>query len=182
MRIIGGKHRGRKLTGFSVGEIRPTSDRAREALFNILTPRIVGAIVLDLFCGSGGLGLEAVSRGAGRAHFNDISKNSLAVLNKNISALGESGQCVVTNRDYSEFLSRTSDKFDIIFIDPPYKEDFGVKALEIISSRNLLNDGGIAVYERDRAFEGEVDGLIKYDERKYGKAYLTFFGKTEDIV
>ncbi len=177
MRIIGGKHRGRKLAEFSVGEIRPTSDRAREALFNILTPKIVGAEVLDLFCGSGSLGLEAVSRGAGRAHFNDISKNSLTVLNKNISALSEGGQCVVTNRDFSEFLSRTSDRFDIIFIDPPYREDFGARALEIIASRGLLTDEGIAVYERDRAFTGEVEGLDKYDERKYGKAYLTFFKK-----
>lgn len=177
MRIIGGKHRGRKLTEFSVGEIRPTSDRAREALFNILTPKIVGAEVLDLFCGSGGLGLEAVSRGAERAHFNDISKNSLAVLNKNIAALGEGGQCVVTNRDFSEFLAHTSDRFDIIFLDPPYKEEFGVMALEIIAFKGLLKDGGIAVYERDRAFTGEVEGLEKYDERKYGKAYLTFFKK-----
>lgn len=177
MRIIGGKHRGRKLAEFSVGEIRPTSDRAREALFNILTPRIVGAEVLDLFCGSGSLGLEAVSRGAGRAHFNDISKNSIAVLNKNIKSLGEGALCTVTNRDFSELLSRTRDRYDIIFIDPPYMEDFGVRALEIIASRGLLKDDGIAIYERDRAFADGVDGLEKYDERKYGKAYLTFFKK-----
>lgn len=180
MRIIGGKHRGRKLAEFTVGEIRPTADRAKEALFNILTPRIVGAKVLDLFSGSGSLGLEAISRGAGCAHFNDVSKNSIAVLNKNISALGESAFCVVTNYDYIELLKRTSDKFDIIFIDPPYKEEFGVKALELISARKLLNDGGIAVYERDRAFNTEIDGLEKYDERKYGKAYLTFFKNSED--
>ena len=181
MRIIGGKHRGRKLAEFTVGGIRPTADRAKEALFNILTPQIVGSEVLDLFCGSGSLGLEAISRGAKCAHFNDISKNSISVLNKNIVALGEGSQCVVTNYDYQELLKRTSDKFDIIFIDPPYKEEFGVMALELIASRKLLKDGGIAVYERDRAFAAEIDGLEKYDERKYGKAYLTFFKNSEDI-
>lgn len=177
MRIIGGKHRGRKLAEFSTGEIRPTADRAKEALFNILAPQIVGAEVLDLFCGSGSLGLEAVSRGAKRAHFNDISKNSLTVLKKNILSLGEDGKCTVTNRDFSEFLSTSADRFDIIFIDPPYRQEYGIRALEIIAERGLLNDGGIAVYERDRAFAGEVEGLEKYDERKYGKAYLTFFKK-----
>lgn len=180
MRIIGGKHRGRKLAEFSVDGIRPTSDRAKEALFNILTPKIAGAIVLDLFCGSGSLGLEAVSRGASLAHFNDISTGSIAVLNKNIAALGEGGLCTVTNRDFKEFLLRTSDKFDIIFLDPPYKENFGFKALEIIADRKLLKDGGIAVYERDRTFEGDIDGLENFDERKYGKAYLTFFKNKED--
>lgn len=179
MRIIGGKHRGRKLAEFSVGEIRPTADRTKEALFNILAPKVAGANVLDLFCGSGNLGLEAISRGAKCAHFNDLSKNSLGVLKKNISSCGEDSVCTVTNRDYSDFLKTTEDKFDIIFIDPPYKEDFGIKSLEIISKRNLLNDGGIAVYERDRAFEGEIVGLEKYDERRYGKAYLTFFKKAE---
>lgn len=175
MRIISGKHRGRKLAEFTVDGIRPTSDRAKVSLFNILSPRIAGATVLDLFCGSGSLGLECVSRGADKVCFNDVSPRSIAVLNKNIAALGERDICEVTTLGYGEYLSRCTRSFDIIFLDPPYAEEFGVPALGIIARRGLLNDGGIAVYERDRPFSSVVDGLQLYDERKYGRAYLSFF-------
>ena len=177
MRIIGGKHRGRELAEFGVDGIRPTADRVKESLFNILSVRIIDAAVLDLFCGSGNLGLESISRGARLAHFNDYSKESLAVLKKNIAAVKEEQACKITNLDYAVCLSGTTEKYDIIFIDPPYALEYGRKALEIISRRGLLNEEGVAVYERDRAFEGEVEGLDKFDERKYGKTYLTFFSK-----
>ena len=87
MRIIGGRHRGRKLADFKGNDIRPTADRVKESLFNILSVRVVGASVLDLFCGSGNLGLESLSRGAAKAHFNDLSKDSLTVLKKNHEAV-----------------------------------------------------------------------------------------------
>jgi len=177
VRIISGKHRGRKLAEFTVGGIRPTSDRAKVSLFNILSPRIVGATVLDLFCGSGSLGLECVSRGADKVCFNDKSRDSVAVLNKNIAALKEQAVCEVTILDYKDYLTRCTNKFDIIFLDPPYAEEFGAPALKLISERGLLQDGGVAVYERDRPFVGEVEGLKLIDERKYGKAYLSFFEK-----
>ena len=96
MRIISGRHRGRKLAEFTAEGIRPTSDRAKESLFNILSTKIVGATVLDLFCGSGSIGLECVSRGADKVFFNDKSANSIAVLKKNISLLKEESCCVVT--------------------------------------------------------------------------------------
>ncbi|MDE7379947.1 MAG: 16S rRNA (guanine(966)-N(2))-methyltransferase RsmD [Clostridia bacterium] len=179
MRIIGGKHRGRKLAEFTVSGIRPTSDRAKESLFNILSFKIVGAKVLDLFCGSGSLGLESISRGAAHVHFNDLSKESLAVLKKNVAAIGEGDKCGVSESDYLNYLNRTQDKFDIIFIDPPYAMEYGVPALETIAKRGLLSGDGVAVYERDRSFDGEIEGLEKYDERKYGKAYLTFFRYSE---
>lgn len=175
MRIIGGKHRGRKLAEFKGGEIRPTADRVKESLFNILSQKIAGASVLDLFCGSGNLGLESLSRGAERVHFNDISKDSLAVLKKNIAAVGEGAACKITNLDYLACLSSAAEKYDLIFIDPPYAKEFGVPALETISKCELLSQGGVIVYERDRAFLSEVEGLKKFDERKYGKTYLTFF-------
>ena len=179
MRIISGKHRGRKLVEFTAEGIRPTSDRAKESLFNILSTKIVGATVLDLFCGSGSIGLECVSRGADKVYFNDKSANSVAVLKKNISILKEESCCAVSISDYKDFLNRCSVKFDIIFLDPPYAEEFGVPALTAISQRGLLKGGGVAIYERDRAFEGEIAGLKKVDERKYGKAYLTFFKAEE---
>ncbi|MCM1438173.1 MAG: 16S rRNA (guanine(966)-N(2))-methyltransferase RsmD [Roseburia sp.] len=175
MRIIAGKHRGRKLADFKGLDIRPTSDRVKESLFNILAQRVAGAHVLDLFCGSGNLGLESFSRGADFILFNDLSKDSLAVLKKNIAAVGAQKSSKITNLDYLACLSSAAEKYDIIFIDPPYAKEFGVPALEIIAARKLLNEGGVAVYERDRAFSGEIAGLEKFDERKYGKTYLTFF-------
>lgn len=177
MRIISGKHRGRKLAEFTVGGIRPTSDRAKVSLFNILSARIFGATVLDLFCGSGSLGLECVSRGADKVCFNDKSCDSVAVLKKNIAALKEEAACEVTVLDYKDYLTRCNKKFDIIFLDPPYAEEFGAPALKLISERGLLQEGGIAVYERDRPFTENIEGLKLVDERKYGKAYLSFFEK-----
>lgn len=175
MRIISGKHRGRKLAEFSCEGIRPTSDRAKESLFNILSSSVTGATVLDLFCGSGNLGLECISRGAKCVCFNDKSPASVAVLKKNIAALKEEQACIVTVSDYVDYLVRCDKKFDIILLDPPYAEEFGVKALTLVSQKGLLSEGGVAVYERDRPFDCCVEGLEKVDERKYGKAYLTFF-------
>lgn len=175
MRIISGKYRGMNLAEFKGREIRPTADRVKESLFNILSAQIPGARVLDLFCGSGNLGLESLSRGAGFVHFNDISRDSIAVLNKNLLRLKDVN-FAVTAQDYSLCLSRVNG-FDIIFIDPPYAKEYGAEALKIIGAGNQLNDNGIAVFERDRSFSGEIKGLEQYDERKYGKTYLTFFNK-----
>lgn len=177
MRIIGGEYRSRVLKDFAGEDIRPTSDRAREALFNILSMKVRGARVLDLFAGSGALGLESLSRGASEVVFNDLSRESLAVLKSNLAALkltvGE--KVKLKNYDFAVCLDSLAPTFDLIFIDPPYKFDYGKTALEKIAQKGLLAENGVAVYERDRPFEGEIDGLEKFDERKYGKAYLTFF-------
>ena len=173
MRIIGGKYRGRVLSAFKGKDVRPTSDRAKEALFNILSPEIFGANVLDLFCGSGSIGLEAISRGADFVVFNDISAESLAILRKNLALLRMDAK--IYNLDYRALLERLEVTFDIIYIDPPYQSNYGEDALKQISKRRLLNTGGIAILESDKPFEGEIENLVKYDERKYGIAYLTFF-------
>ena len=183
MRIIGGKYRSRVLAEFPGEDVRPTSDRAKESLFNILALKLYGARVLDLFAGSGSLGLESLSRGAKEVVFNDMSKESLAIVKKNLAALkiavnGEEAK--VTQGDYLSCLSMQRGKFDLIFLDPPYRFDYGKTALETIAQKGLLSENGIAVYERDRAFEGEINGLEKYDERKYGKTYITFFRLKKD--
>lgn len=173
MRIIGGKHRGRALVPFKGSDVRPTSDRAKEALFNILSPEISGANMLDLFCGSGSVGLEAISRGADLVVFNDSSRESLAILEKNLALLRESAK--IYNLDYRVLLRQLDITFDIIFLDPPYRSDAGAQALRLIAERKLLNTGGIAVLESDKPFEGSIPDLVKYDERRYGIACLTFF-------
>lgn len=177
MRVIGGKFRSRVLASFDGQEVRPTADRVKESLFNILSFQTIGARVLDLFCGSGALGIECLSRGAKEAVFNDIRKESVALLKKNLQKLGVKAgvEARVYSYDFSACLDAVDGQFDLVFIDPPYKEEFGKKALEKIAQRGLLSANGVAVYERDRPFEGEIEGLEKYDERKYGKTYLSFF-------
>ena len=174
MRIISGKYKGLVLAEFKGDNIRPTADRVKESLFNIIYSSVSGARVLDMFCGSGNLGLECLSRGAEFVHFNDISKDSLAVLKKNLSRIG--GNYKITNCDFS-CCTGGGDTYDIIFIDPPYASDFGIKALQLSAAH--LSDDGIIIFERDRIFEGKIEGLEKVDERKYGKTYLSFFKKGE---
>lgn len=174
MRVISGKYRGMTLAEFKGSDIRPTADRVKESLFNILGARVVGVKVLDMFCGSGNLGIECISRGAKAVQFNDISKESLCVLKKNLCKID--GKYIITNCDFSACI-KGDDKFDLVFIDPPYASDCGIKALKLIATH--LEDDGIAIFERDRSFEGEIDGLELFDERKYGKTYLSFFKKGE---
>ena len=174
MRVISGKYRGLNLAEFRGSDIRPTADRVKESLFNILSYKIMGATVLDLFCGSGSLGIECLSRGAKFVHFNDISPASIAVLNKNLYRLrGE--KYAVTTGDWLPCVRGLKQKFDLAFTDPPYADDCGIRAIEELASRKLVYSGGMIVYERDRAFTGTIAGLDVTDERKYGKTYLTFF-------
>jgi len=173
MRVVAGKYRGLNLAEFKGRDIRPTADRVKESLFDILGARVAGAHVLDLFCGSGSLGIEAISRGADKVWFNDLSKESLAVLKKNLAKIN-AADCTVTNLDYSLCLARAG-KFDIVFIDPPYAKEYGADALKIISENKYLTADGVAVYERDRSFSENLEGLELFDERKYGKTYLSFF-------
>lgn len=177
MRIVGGKYGGRVLSGFEGKDIRPTSDKARESLFNILRNRIYGSNFLDLFCGTGAIGIEAISHGAKTVTFNDIERKSLAVLKSNLEKLKVAEDYKITNFDALSFLMRSGPVYDIIYIDPPYKMDIYDKLLEL--SVNALNDGGIVIFESEQPFDGQVDGLIKYDERKYGRARLTFYKKGE---
>lgn len=174
MRVISGKYRGLGLAEFKGNDIRPTADRVKESLFNILSYKVAGAAVLDLFCGSGSLGIECLSRGAKFVHFNDISPASIAVLNKNLVRLrGE--KYAVTTGDWLPCVRGLKQKFDLAFIDPPYADDCGIRAIEELAARRLIYSGGMIIYERDRAFSGTVAGLDVTDERKYGKTYLTFF-------
>ena len=172
MRIITGKYRGLKLASFEGYDIRPTADRVKESLFNILGESVRGAKVLDLFCGSGNLGIESISRGAEFVHFNDKSKASIQVLKKNLAKIKDSNY-KITLSDYSECLSSCG-VFDLIFIDPPYSSDYGVKALNLIGEKGLLSENGIAVFESETPFSEETY-LNLFDERKYGRTYLSFF-------
>ena len=175
MRIIAGKHRGRVLAEFRGMEIRPTSDRVKESLFQIIGDRLVGARVLDLFCGSGALGLESLSRGAKEAVFNDVSRESLAVLKKNLAALREEGQ--VMQSDYAACLMRMRGKFDIIFCDPPYKMDCREDVLARIAAHDRLAAGGVVIWESEREEEAPA-GWRRSDLRSYGRTKIAFFERS----
>lgn len=173
MRVIAGKHRGRVLASFEGREVRPTSDRVKESLFAILTPRLPQAAALDLFCGSGSLGIECLSRGASFVQFNDVSAESLAIVKKNLSALRE--EALVTKSDYRACLQNVRRKFDLIFLDPPYAMQAEAKdALERIARCRCLEEDGVAVYECESAAP-EAEGMECFDSRSYGRTKLHFY-------
>ena len=176
MRIIAGKYRGRVLATFKGEEVRPTSDRVKESVFQILSARLSGARVLDLFCGSGALGIESLSRGAAETVFNDASKESLAILKKNLVRVTEPYK--ITNKDYKSCLLGIEGKLDMIFSDPPYKEDYLPEILRIVSGRNLLNAGGLVVHESEREETAPYGWHLK-DVRKYGRTIIHFMEKEE---
>ena len=173
MRIIGGNFRGRTLYGFRGEDIRPTSDNARESLFNILGD-ISGADFLDLFSGTGAVGIEALSRGA-KVVFNDSSRESVALTRANLEKVGASAE--VFSLDALSFIKSTRKKFDIIFLDPPYKSDLISELLNSVSQ--ILKDGGQVVFENEKVYSGTANGLVLTDVRKYGRAILQFFAKKQ---
>ena len=177
MRIVGGKYKGRVLLEFKGKDIRPTSDKARESLFNILQFKIVGATFLDLFCGTGAMGIEALSRGARKVTFNDIDRKSVALLKSNLEKLKVDEDYSVCNFDALRFLKTTAEKFDIIYIDPPYALGLGQQAVE--QSVDALKENGLIILEDEKAFTGKILGLKQTDSRKYGRIHLTFFERGE---
>lgn len=171
MRIIAGKNKGRKLFGFQGDDIRPTSDKAREALFAILG-NITGFDFLDCCCGSGAVGLEAESRGA-ISVLVDSDGQSATLAKKNAELIKSSS--TIIKSDAINFLRTTDKRFDIIFFDPPYKLDLCGEAVKIIDERNLLKEDGILIYEKDVSEDCSSENLKKFKEKKYGKAIFSFY-------
>ena len=178
MRIIAGKHKGRILSSFKGDAVRPTADRAKEALFNIFKDEIAGSNFLDLFCGSGNVGIEALSRGA-VVTMCDNSKESIALTKKNLALIKE--DCRVILCDALDFLRTTSERFDFIFIDPPYRDEVGLKALKLVAERGLLTDRGTVIYERDEVVDEQIEGLSFISSRKYGKGIFNIYKKAYSL-
>lgn len=171
MRIISGKYKGLKLKGYNIEGTRPTMDRVKESLFGIIQGYISGASVLDLFAGSGSLGLEAISNGAKRAVFIDNNSVITSIIKNNIKRFDDDIE--VLNIDYKKYLKETNEKFDIIFLDPPYRSEVMNKALKIIEERKILNDGGIVVCEYEN--QKIETNLNKIREKNYGPKTITIF-------
>lgn len=176
MRIISGKRRGHKLVGFEGDGIRPTTDRVKESVFNLIQGYIADASVLDLFAGSGALGFEAMSRGAAQVVFVDEAKSSINVVEENASSLNFGDGVKIFNMPYKDFFRTSDESFDIIFLDPPYNRGFIEPVLRDIVENGRLKDGGIIVLESDDTdMHSEFDGLSVLKQRKYGRSYITVY-------
>ena len=184
MRVISGTARGKKLNSLQGLETRPTLDRVKEAIFNILQFNLKGAVVLDLFSGSGALAIESLSRGASKALICDNSYKSIKIINKNLEETRLIDRAQVLNNEYTETLKyayKNSKQFDIIFLDPPYKSNYIINSLNYIIEFNLLkNDGIIVIETNDKNKIEEIKKLKKlevYDIRKYGIVIIIFIRK-----
>lgn len=184
MRVISGTARGKKLTSLEGLETRPTLDRVKEALFNIIQFDIKNADILDLFSGSGALAIEALSRGANSAVCCDSSIKAVRIINKNLEDTKLKEKSTVLNKDYLEalkILENKSKKFDIIFLDPPYESNYIEKSIENIIKYNLLAKDGTIVAETDDEAKIENIKNIKhidiYDTRKYGIVHIILIRK-----
>ena len=179
MRVITGKARGVQLKTPQGMQTRPTADRVKEALFSIINFDLPGASVLDLFGGTGQLGIEALSRDAKSAVFVDASADACQLIRDNLKRAKLEGQGRVVRSDYMEYLNKCRERFDIIFLDPPYAEVFLENALKRITEIDILETNGIIVTERPLGKEipWEFGGYTRSRDYKYGKTLLTIYRK-----
>lgn len=183
MRIIAGEHRGRTLFAPKGTDTRPTRDRVRESLFSILQTRIAGARVLDLFAGSGALGLEALSRGAEKAVFADNDRGAQEAVQRNIQALRAGDQTALLRTDWQEALRRlqaAGETFDLIFLDPPYKFAQARAMLDALCADALLARNALVIYEHAAALPPDTAGWHSVDIRRYGDTAIAFLSRDSE--
>lgn len=182
MRVISGKVRGLTLKTIQSDSTRPTRDMVREALFSILINQIPGCSFLDLFAGSGAVGIEALSRGAAFAMFIDNNPQCTQMIRENIAKARMTECAEVYHTDYQKALNKIKEhSFDIIFIDPPYHHEMGIDAIQRISNQNLLKEDGIIVWETDtdEVVPDEIGKFTKFNYKRYGRNRLSFFKRKE---
>ena len=177
MRIIAGNLKGRQLYTPADRRIRPTSDKVKEALFNMAAFYLEDAVVVDLFSGTGNLGIEAISRGAKRTYFCDKSRSSITLICKNIEHCGVSEKAVLLQGDFEKTLDKIPEAADLILLDPPYKKGLLHKCLEKIQQLELLREDGIIIAEHgsDQELEDSIFNFVKEKEKKYGTIVLSLY-------
>lgn len=182
MRIIAGEARNRKIKTRKGFDTRPTLESVKESLFSIIAPYLEECVFLDLFSGSGSIALEAISRGAKRAIMIEKDSEALRYIIENIDSLGFADKCRAYKNDAAraiEILGRKNEKFDIIFMDPPYQDEVCKKILKEIQKADILAENGLIICEHHlyENLEDEIADFRKTDERKYNKKILTFYTK-----
>jgi 16S rRNA (guanine966-N2)-methyltransferase len=178
MRIISGKYKGVPLVSFDASHIRPTTDRVKESLFNIIQAHVPGARVLDLFSGTGNLGLEALSRGAAEVLFVEKNPKSIAILEKNITKLRLEEPYKILQKDVLSFLKKyEGDPFDVIFADPPFTEEMAHDVIMAADVSRVFAPQTIMAIEsaRREKVEKSYSNLVMYDQREFGDKFLSFF-------
>lgn len=184
VRVISGSARGLKLNTPGDDRVRPTTDRVKESMFNIVQDWVYDSQVLDLFAGSGALGIEALSRGASQAVFCDNSLDSIKIIKSNIEKARVVDRSQIVSGDYKRCLRDMEAKnqsFDMIFVDPPYYKGLFEEVLDTISACKILKKDGIVIVEHDAKKPiGQVEGLEVYKEKKYGITMLTFYCLEDD--
>ena len=182
MRIIAGKNKGKKLNSFELSSTRPTSDKIREALFDKLGTKVENCDFLDLFAGTGAVGIEAISRGAKSVFFVDENKMAIGIVKKNLNLISVTDQNVYLSNFEKALLNfkKNGQTFDVIFVDPPYASNFAEQAIEKIREMKLLNLNGILVWEHDANknlfIEKNYSNVVT---KKYGDKFLTYFNNVD---
>jgi 16S rRNA (guanine966-N2)-methyltransferase len=187
LRVISGKLKGKRLFTLKGMDLRPTSDRVKEAIFDILQNSIPGQKVLDLFAGTGAMGIEALSRGAKRALFVEGSRRSLAVLYKNLEACRLQEQAEVLSREVEagiKILSERGETFDLIFLDPPYGKGLAREALQALSGRSILTSAEALIVAEHSPAENleDIPSLERIDQRRYGSTLVSFFRESSAVL
>ena len=177
MRVITGTARGRRLLEPEGMDTRPTTDRVKEGIFSSIQFEIEGRRVLDLFGGTGQMGIEALSRGAAHCTFLDLRKEAVGVIRENLKRTGFAEEAAVVQGDYLAFLTRCKEKFDLIFLDPPYGTGMLEKAMEIITEIDIVSENGIIVCESsaDAVLPELPAPYERGREYRYGKIKLTLY-------
>lgn len=175
MRVITGSARGKRLSVCTGNAVRPTPDRVKEALFSIVQFQIEGRRVLDLFAGSGQLGIEALSRGAREAVFVDAESQPASVVAKNLESTGFTGQAKVKHMDFASYLSGACGTFDLAVLDPPYRTGLLQRALPMVAEH--MNPGGTIICENpiDEPLPDTAGDFIRGRSHRYGKIVLTLY-------
>lgn len=178
MKIISGFLKGRIIKGFNLEGTRPTMDRVKESLFAMIQNKVKDSIVLDLFAGSGNLGIEAISNGAKVSYFNDINKSCIKVINDNINNFNIEDKCSVLNKSWEgalKYLNSSSLKFDLIFLDPPYKMENLNVVIDKLIEYDLLNEGALIVCEMSNDYLNDWNNLEKIKNKKYGDKFIIIY-------
>lgn len=178
MRVIAGKWKGRRLVGFDASHLRPTSDRVKESIFNILSFHLEGAKVLDLYGGTGNLSIESLSRGAANLTTVEMNPKSIQIIQKNLKALGIEDGIDVRKQDVFVFLKKYSgDAFDIILIDPPFTEKIADPSVAAVSTSQAFHKNTIIVceYSKFEKMDKAYGDLVNYDTRDFGDKKVAFF-------